>query len=59
VLPARGRDLIIHGVRVPLVLRKGTEYRGFYQLVGHYYLQGVMLGGALEMGLEAEQVTLV
>jgi Heterokaryon incompatibility protein (HET). len=56
----RGDEIwIINGVNVPLLLRKSTEYPGCYQLVGHCYLQGMMRGEALRMGLEVQQVTLV
>jgi len=56
----RGDEIwIINGVNAPLLLRKSTEYPGCYQLVGHCYLEGMMRGEALRMGLEVQQVTLV
>jgi hypothetical protein len=49
---------MIHGIQL-FFLHKSAKRLGYYQLVWYYYLQGLMNGKAMQLGLQAEQASLV
>jgi hypothetical protein len=49
---------VMYGSDLPLVLRR-VGNKGFYKLIGDCYVEGIMHGEALDMGLEEREFRLI